>query len=438
MSAWPRQVAGAVLAAAGACVGFVIVAMPTTTLTDYSIEAEPAVQALRDGQLAEFGQLAPSYGGSLILRAPFAALPNLWGGGDLALFRSMAIPCLAAAALLAVMLWYRSRVSGARRGAAVLVLLLCAANPLIQRALRTGHPEELLGAALCVGAVLAGGAKRPFLAGALLGLAVANKPWAVLAAVPVALALGGGTGRAGASVARWRAIATDSRLRAAAVAGVVAAAVLAPLALYGGAAIHEASAVARTSGGILKPWQVWWFVGDHAGTLYDAFGNPRPVGYRTPPAWLGVVARPLVVLVPLLLSVACAVRLRRRPWHDALLLLALVFLLRCVLDPWNMSYYALPFLFALLAWEVHARGGLPRLTLVGTMLTWVTCDWLPAFVNPDVQSIVYVGWSVPFALALAWRLLDPLGFGRRVQSAGATLRLLVRARPPRAAAETGS
>jgi Glycosyltransferase family 87 len=427
-----------VLAAAGAGVAFVMVAMPSTTLTDYSIEAEPAVQALRDGRLSEFGELAPSYGGSLLLRAPFAVLPDLWGGGDLALFRSMAIPCLAAAVFLGLMLWQRSRVSGAGRGAAWLVLLLCVANPITLRALRTGHPEELLGAVLCVGAVLAGGARRPILAGALLGLAVANKPWAVLAAVPLAVALGGRTARAGATVSRWRVIATDPRLRAAAVAGVVGAAVLAPLALHGGAALQEAGTVARSSGEIFKPWQVWWFAGDHAGPLYDAFGDQRPAGYRTPPAWLGQVARPLVILVPVLLSVVCAIRLRRRPWHDALLLLALVFLLRCVLDPWNVSYYALPFLFALLAWEVHARGGLPRLTLLATLLTWVTAHWLRLLGNPDVEALAYVAWSVPFAAALAWRLLDPHGFGRRLHSAEATFRLLVRARPPRTATETGS
>jgi hypothetical protein len=421
MSASPRQVAAAVVAAAGACVAYVLVAMPTTHLTDYSIEAEPAVQALRNGRLAEFGQHAPAYGGSLVLRAPFAFAPDIWGGGDLALFRSMAIPCLAAAVFLAMLLWSRSRVSGAGRGAVWLVLLLCAANPITLRALRTGHPEELLGAVLCVGAVLAGGAKRPILAGTLLGLAVANKPWAVLAAVPVAVALGGGTARAGTSVARWRVIATDSRLRAVAVAGVVAAAVVAPLALFGGGAVHEAGMVARTSGQIFKPWQVWWFLGDHAGTLYDAFGNPRPAGYRTPPAWLGEVARPLVVLVPLVLSLVCAIRLRGRPWHDALLLLALVMLLRCVLDPWNMSYYALPFLFALLAWEVHARRGLPLLTLLATLLTWLTTQWLTLLGNPDVEAIAYVAWSVPLAVALAWRLIDP--------------QLRVRARPPRPATE---
>jgi hypothetical protein len=127
-------------------------------------------------------------------------------------------------------------------------------------------------------------------------------------------------------------------------------------------------------------------------------------------------------VVPTLMALVCAIRFRRRPWHDALLLLALVFLLRCLLDPWNVSYYALPFLFALLAWEVHARGGVPRLTLLGTLLTWVTCDWLSAFVSPDVQSVVYVSWSVPFALALAWRLLDRQGFARRLQPAGPALR----------------
>ena len=425
MAVSPRQVVGAALAAAGACLGFVIVAMRTPAFTDYSVEAEPAVQALRDGRLADFVELAPAYGGSLILRAPFAFLPDVWGGGDLALFRSMAIPCLAAVAFLAVLLWGRSRVSGAGRGAAALVLLLCAANPLIHRALRMSHPEEVLGAVLCVGAVLAAGARRPILAGALLGLAAANKPWAVLAAVPVAVALGAGTGRAAANVARWRVIATDSRVRAAAVAGAVGAAVLAPLALHGGAAFEEAGAVARSSGTISKPWQVWWFVGDHAGPVYDLFGNEWPAGWRSPPAWLGQVARPLVLLVPLLLSVVCAIRLRRRPWHDALLLLALVFLLRCLLDPWNVSYYALPFLFSLLAWEVHARGGLPRLTLLATMLTWVTCDWLYWLVSPDVQSLLYLAWSVPFALALAWRLLDPQGFARRSQPGGGTLRLPV-------------
>jgi hypothetical protein len=393
------------LLAAGACVALALLGLPTMAFTDYEAEAEPALQALRDGRLGEFLDLAPAYGGSLILRSPFAVLPNLWGGGDLALFRSMAVPCLAAGASLGVVLWIRSRAEGAGRGTAAVVLLVCAANPITLRALEIGHPEELLGAVLCVGAVLAGGARRPVLAGVLLGLAIANKPWAVLAAVPVALALGTGMPYA--------------KSRAAAAAFGVASAVLVPFALAGGAAIEVAADTARTSGEIFQPWQVWWFVGDHAGPVFGLFGE-KP-GYRTPPGWIADIARPLVVLVPLVLSLVYAVRRRSQPWHDALLLLAVVFLLRCVLDPWNISYYAIPFLLSLVAWEVHARRGVPLLTLGATLLTWASFEELTRF-SPDAQAVFYLAWSVPFAIALAWRLLDPAGFARRSQPAAALVR----------------
>ena len=39
---------------------------------------------------------------------------------------------------------------------------------------------------------------------------------------------------------------------------------------------------------------------------------------------------------------------------DALLLLALVFLARAALDPWNNVYYHVPFLFALIAYEASS------------------------------------------------------------------------------------
>lgn len=401
-----REVAAAVLVAVGACVALALLGMPTMAFTDYESEAEPALQALRDGRLAEFLELAPAYGGSLILRSPFAVLPNLWGGEDLALFRSMAVPCLAAGAFLAVTLWSRSRAAGAGRGAAAVVLLVCAANPITLRALEIGHPEELLGAVLCVGAVLAGGARRPVLAGVLLGLAIANKPWAVLAVVPVAVALGSGLPYA--------------RSRAAAAAFSVVAVVLAPLVLAGGEAVDQASHAARTSGEIFQPWQIWWFAGDHAGPVFGAFAE-KP-GYRTPPGWISDIARPLVVLVPFVLSLVCSARLRRQPWHAALLLLALVFLLRCALDPWNISYYAIPFLLSLLAWEAHARRGVPLLSLVATLLTWVSFEELSRFASADAQAAFYLAWTVPFAIGLAWRLLDPPGFERRSQTAAAIVR----------------
>ena len=133
----------------------------------------------------------------------------------------MAAPCLLAAVALAVVLHHRALGLGAGRIAAWSALVLVAANPLTLRALEVGHPEELLGGALCVGAGLAAVARRPLLAGALLGAAMANKPWAVVAVAPVLLMLG------------------DGRRRALACAVGVAALLVAPMLLLSGGRADE-------------------------------------------------------------------------------------------------------------------------------------------------------------------------------------------------------
>src|SRR5919106_545313 len=67
---------------AGAC-ALVLGAMGllTPAFTDFELEAEPSLHSLRSGDWIAFLQHAPAYGGSLVLRAPFAVLPGLWGGG---------------------------------------------------------------------------------------------------------------------------------------------------------------------------------------------------------------------------------------------------------------------------------------------------------------------------------------------------------------------
>jgi hypothetical protein len=374
----PALVAGASALTLGA------MGMLTPAFTDYELEAEPSLQALRASDVVGFLESAPAYGGSLILRSPFALLPSLWGGGDLALFRSMAVPCLLAGALLAVVLWWRGRLIGCSRTTCWIALLLVAANPLTLRALEIGHPEELLGGVLCVAAVLAAGRNRPLLAGLLLGLAVANKPWAVLAVVPV-LAVGEG-----------------GRVKLLAVAGASAVLVMLPLALAGGA-VQQAATVARTSSEIFQPWQIWWFLGEHGQLVVGSLGE-KP-NYRVGPEWLSGVAHPLVVLVPAAISLALLPRLRRGPWHDGLLLLAFAMLLRCLLDPWNVSYYSIPFLLALVAWELHAERRLPVLSLGATLLSWITLVSTTTNVHPDIQAVAYLAWSVPLAVLLGARLL---------------------------------
>src|ERR1700694_2076731 len=153
---------------------------------DYDNGARTAVTALVNGHVTEFLQLAPAYGGSLIERAPFALIPGLWGGGELAVYRMIAVPCLLAGAVLGVWLVARMRTEGRSTLARGVTLGLCVANPITLSALELGHPEELLGGTLCVAAVLLAarpstGHWRALLAGALLGVAIANKEWAVLA-----------------------------------------------------------------------------------------------------------------------------------------------------------------------------------------------------------------------------------------------------------------
>lgn len=388
---------------------YLLAAMGTLTMafTDYEDEAEPALLALRHGHLDGFWHHLPSYGGSLVLRAPFALLPALWHGGDLALFRSMAAPCLLAGVTLGVVLHARARALGAGNVAAWAALLVVAVNPMTLRALEIGHPEELLGAALCTGAALAAISRRPALAGTLLGLALANKAWAVLAVIPIL------------------ALVPERRRVALAFAVGVAGVVLAPVLALSPNASTGASAVAQTSGTIFQPWQLWWFLGEHGHRVMGLYGEH--VGYRAAPAWIGRVSHPLVVLVPT--AVAFFAVWRRRP-VDGLLLLVLVFHLRCLLDSWNTSYYALPALLALAAWEVQRRR-VPVVAMAASAACWASFVYLPKTVTPDVQAAAYLAWSVPLALGLAFALLAPERFGRLASALGERTR---RALPTLAAA----
>jgi Glycosyltransferase family 87 len=370
---------------AGACgAGLIALGMLTPAFSDFELEAEPSLNALRDGDVDGFLTLAPVYGGSLIMRAPFALLPNLWGGGDLALFRSMAVPCLLAAAVFAVFLWQRGRSLGQSALTCWIALLLVAANPITLRGLEMGHPEELFGGVLCVAAALAAGARRPLLAGVLLGLALANKPWAVIAVVPLL------------------AILPDRRPRMLAAAGGTCLLFMAPL-LLGGSAVEATKAVAQGGGAIFQPWQIWWFLGQHGETVTGIYGSYPD--HRNLPAWLAGHERQLVVAIVLATSLMLLPRVRKRGWPDGLLLLAFAFQLRCLVDTWNVSYYAVPMVIALVTWELHAFMRPPVLSLAVTLCAWFTLVWLPPYALPDVQALAYLAWAVPLTGLLAARLI---------------------------------
>jgi len=353
---------------------------------DYAVESAPAYAALVSGHLGRFLTLAPGYGGSLELRAPFALLGSLAGGGADSVYRAASLPCLIAAALFAVWLVARMRALGHTRLARATAMALCVANPVTYYALQYGHAEELLGAVLCVGAVITAQRGRAGWSGVLLGLAIANKQWALLAVGPVLIAL------------------PDRRVRAAAIAGAIAAAFYAPL-LVAGYLNHGtgAAAAATDSGGqIFQPWQLWWFLGAHGHLVLGSFGDVK-LGYRTPPAWISQIPHPILLLAPAVPLTALAAR---RRGTDAMLLLAFLLAVRCALDPWDVVYYPLPLILALLVWETEQRRRPPAMALAASVVVWLLFVVAPAHVSADMQALAFALVAVPTVVALGLAAYD--------------------------------
>lgn len=356
---------------------------------DYDTDARAAIDALSHGDWSAFVANQPLMGSfSVLLRAPFAALASdttrdgaYWLG---------VLPCLAALALVGVVIGRALLSRGAGRLAAWVAGTIVVLNPLTFRALNWGHPEELLAAALCVGAVLAVLHGRDLAGALLLGLAVATKQWAVLAVLPVLLA------------------GPRRPVMVAMIAGGVAAALTLPLLLANtGSFGHVASNVSgqASNAASTTPWNIWWPLTD--------LGEVPDRGERWfSPSWVATISHPLIVALALPLGYALWRRRDRRP-DDALLLLTLLLLLRCVLDNWNNEYYHLPFLVSLTAWSTRRHAGVPVLAIVVTLLLgvtfWPEFDGLYADSAADAPRYfaLYAAWALPLVALLGRELLRP-------------------------------
>ena len=350
---------------------------------DWTIEARPSVDALLAGHLEDFLRLAPAYGGSLVLRAPFFELTRLWHGGGVAIYRAGAVPGLLAAAALGIFLAIDLRRRGGARVAQLTAIILAIANPLAIVTLQQGHPEDLLGGVLCVAAVLAARRDRAVLGGLLVGLATANQPWGVLAAGPVLVAL------------------SHRRPRSILAMAVACGAVLAPLVLVGsGGFVAQSKAVGLGTATISSPWQLWWFL--------------EPIQALRP--WISHLGHtlPLAIMVPVVGGYAGRTRGGAPAYRrdGAMLLLALLLLLRCVLDPWDIVYYPLPFLLGLLAWETTVTERPPFVSLFACALTWFLFEWMTRLIidQPNVWSAVFAGVSLAALATMAARLLARRGW----------------------------
>lgn len=340
---------------------------------DYRFDARPAIDALAHARFGDVLDEPPAMGPvSIVLRAPFVALADAFGAADIGRYR---IGSLASLVPVVVVALFVTRMPGARQqpfyARLAFVVIFCAAGPVF-RALAFGHPEEPLAGALAVAAVVAAAAARPGLALVILVLAAATKPTAILAAAPAFVAL---------PVARRSELVR--RIGPALVGAVIVLAA-------GALAVKSRALELLNTGREVRFESVWWrFAADDPRVVFDGVAA-RTVEHRDLAAWIGRVTHPLI---PLLLFPAAFLHARfgRQTTAAAMALLALLMLLRCVLDPVSNPYYHAPFVMALAAWELLERPGLPAITILGAGGLWLALYKLPGEgVSLNTSNIVYL------------------------------------------------
>ena len=160
------------------------------SLGDYEADAAPAFEALTRGQRARVPHDPALMGPfALLARVPFVLAANLGDASMLDRYRWGAVACLLASVVLAFVVARMMRRAGQPAYACAIAAVLLVANPLVVKALRFGHPEEMLGAALCTGAMIAAMGRRGVLAAILFALALTTKQWALVIVGPMVLAV---------------------------------------------------------------------------------------------------------------------------------------------------------------------------------------------------------------------------------------------------------
>lgn len=384
-----RQHLGDAVLVATALVLSAHAAFSATALGDYPSDGGPPLAALLHGNLHAFGQARPAMGDlSLLLRAPFVALAYLGNPTALSIYRWGALPCVLSAALFGLWLAKIARARGIGLVSQLLIVALSVLNPLTSSAISLGHPEELLTASLCVGAVVAAVRQRSVLTMVLLGLALACKQWSVVTILPILFALERG------------------RIRTLVGALALAAALTVPE-VVGSPATYLRNQLFLAHEHLTESsaWSWWWPFGSN-GTRYVLIEGARvPVMLHRFPRTLVESLHPLIIVLDAVIAVVIA-QVRGLPLRrdDAFALMAVVLLLRCALDTHTMPYYHAALFLDLLAWDAFTAKRLPLRALSGAALSWMLFDRLtPSFLGVAPSSILY-GISAGIVLILLLRI----------------------------------
>jgi hypothetical protein len=385
--------------AAGMCVRYGL-------LGDYEADAAPAFEALSRGRLHEFLTSNALMGPfALLARVPFVLAADLGDATMVDRYRWGAVGCLLASVALALFVAAVMRRAGQPAYARAIAAVLLVANPLTVKALQFGHPEEVLGAALCAGAMIAAYRRAAVPAAIMFGLALTTKQWALVVVGPMLVAV---------------LVYGLPRLKFATVLVATGVAVTAPFFLVDpGGFVDEqerAGSIPVTSWQPASPYSAWYPLTPAKEVRIRPVDGRSVVRVRPVPPFVAGIAKQLIVIAALVLTVPLLLRRRRLAATDPLLFLAFVLLLRCVLDPFDNPYYHLPFLFAFLAWESLTVRGVPWVaTCVSFAFLFQTAlaEALPSIPNYTTHTVVYLAWALPVLGFMALRLYRP-GLGRRV------------------------
>ncbi len=340
--------------------------------------AAPAIAALMHGDLAGYAAHQPTMGAtSLLLRAPMLWLAHAVHGDPLLGYQLGAFICLLPLALFAGWLVARRSAGPIERLSSGIVAVLLVLGPVVQDGVSAGHPESVLKGVLTVVAVVAALAGRTRWAGVVLGLAIGAKPDALIAVPAVVVAL---------PERRWETLG-------------IAAAISAVLVLAPPLADPAAFASALHGEGVthaVNDLSLWWPLG---GAVHFASGALAP-GHLLP---LGLSRSGASIIAALVVVPILGWRYlrshRRGLQTDALALLALLGLVRCLCDSTHLEYYWFTALMPLGAWEVIRARRLPVLTAISSLAIDLLSDASPHF-DPVAVNAVSVGVMV----LLTWYL----------------------------------
>lgn len=352
-----------------------------TNIGDWDSDAAPAVHALAAGDVGSYLSAKALMGPfATLVQAPFVALS---GASGVTAYQWAVFPCLLAAGLTGL---YLARIAG-RRGASpttqVLLAGLCLLNPLTFEALESGHPEEILTAALVVAATAAAGEKKPWRTAILLGLAVASKQWAVIAVLPALMVL------------------PAHRVRVGVATVAVAALLTLPSLAASPSSFVDVQTQAAGTGRVVTPWSAWYPFASPRTEVFHVDGERLVAHLEDAPSPADPISHPLIVLLALTLPFVIGWR-RGLPLSpaDGFALLALLALLRCVLDPVDNLYYHVPLLLALIGWDAYASRGLPLRALLGVGVALVFWRAWHDISDPAAFNVAYLGFVALLGIAL--------------------------------------